>query len=308
MPAKRTDELYSAFVQDEIAVVPERLSFVLGTKFLKTNFTGLELQPSARLVWTPTDKHTIWASFTHAVRTPSDVEEDFYLLSYIATTPSGVPYFARFNPNPQFAPEQLNSTEIGYRQLIRRSVYLDVSAFYNHYHDLFSEELIGQTYLETTPAPSHYLLPAQFRNGLLGATKGFEVAPEWRPKNYWRLRGGYSFLNMDLMKAPHSADVGTAPIIEGSSPRHQVTAGSSLDLPNRLQLDLTYRFVSALPGQGVQAYSTGDARLAWRANRELEFSLVGQNLMQPYHFEYGGDPGTLVGIRRSAYAEIRWMK
>lgn len=308
VPAKRTDELYSGFVQDEIAVVPDRLSFILGTKLLKTNFTGVEAQPSARLLWTPTDKETLWASFTHAVRTPSDVEEDFYLLGYVTTTPNGTPYFARFNPNPNFAPEQLNSTEAGIRRLLTRNFYLGVSTFYNHYHDLFSEEIIGQPYLEATPAPIHYLLPAQFRNGLAGDTKGFEVVPEWRPRKNWRVRGGYSFLNMDLRRAPGSADVGTAPIIEGSSPRHQVTAESDVDLPKRWQVDLSYRFVSALPGQGVSAYSTGDARVAWRANREIEFSLVGQNLMQPYHFEYGGDPGTLVGIRRSAYAEIRWMR
>jgi iron complex outermembrane receptor protein len=83
---------------------------------------------------------------------------------------------------------------------------------------------------------------------------------------------------------------------------------SEFDLTRKLQLDLTYRYVSALPGQGVRAYSTGDARFAWLFRRELELSLVGQNLLQPAHFEYGGDPGTLVGIRRSAYAEIRWMK
>lgn len=148
---------------------------------MRTNYTGLELQPSARLLWTPTERQTFWTSFTHAVRTPSDVEEDLFLLGFIATTPGGVPYFARFNANPNFAPEQLNSYEAGYRILIRRNVFLDLATFYNHYHDLFSEEITGATFLETTPAPIHYLLPAQFRNALLGTTKGFEIAPEWRP-------------------------------------------------------------------------------------------------------------------------------
>ncbi|HEX3684505.1 MAG TPA: TonB-dependent receptor [Bryobacteraceae bacterium] len=308
VPAKRTDQLFSAFIQDEIGIVPDRLSLTLGTKFLRTNFTGLELQPSARLAWTPTEKQTFWTSFTHAVRTPSDVEEDFFLLGYIATTPGGVPYFARFNANPNFAPEQLNSYEAGYRRFIKHNLAFGISTFYNHYHGLFSEDIIGEPYLETTPAPIHYLLPAQFRNGLLGTTKGFEIVPEWRPKDFWRLRGSYSFLNMDLMKAPHSGDVGTAPGIEGSSPKNEGIVESALDLPRSVQFDLTYRFVSALPGEGVRGYSTGDARLAWRVKRELELSLGGQNLLQPYHFEFGGDPGTLVGIRRSAYAEIRWMK
>ena len=77
---------------------------------------------------------------------------------------------------------------------------VDVAGFYNHYHDLFSEDLIGPTFLETSPAPTHLLLPAQFRNGLLGTTKGVEIAPEWRPTGFWRLRGSYSYLHMNVDK------------------------------------------------------------------------------------------------------------
>ena len=75
-----------------------------------------------------------------------------------------------------------------------------------------------------------------------------------------------------------------------------------------LQLDLTYRYVSALPGQMVPAYSTGDARFGWRFSRQLELSLVGQNLLQPSHSEDGGDPGPLVGIKRSAYVKLTWSR
>ena len=56
----------------------------------------------------------------------------------------------------------------------------------------------------------------------------------------------------------------------------------------KFQLDLTYRYVSALPGQMVPAYSTGDARVAWRFNRQFEFSVAGRNLLQPSHYENGG--------------------
>ena len=92
---------------------------------------------------------------------------------------NGTPYFARFNANPNFAPEQLNGYELGYRRFLGKNFYLDLTGFYNHYHDLFSEEITGGTYLEDDPAPAHYLLPAQFGNGLLGYTKGVEIAPEW---------------------------------------------------------------------------------------------------------------------------------
>ena len=43
--------------------------------------------------------------------------------------------------------------------------------------------------------------------------------------------------------------------------------------------------------------------------RELpdDFELVGRNLLQPYHFEYGGDP-TLVGIKRAGFLRLTWTR
>ena len=140
------------------------------------------------------------------------------------------------------------------------------------------------TFLEDSPAPTHLLLPAQFRNDLRGYTKGGEISPEWRPTEFWRLRGSYSYLHMTLEKAPNSLDVGTAPIIDGSSPQHQVTIQSSFNLVKTVALDLTYRYVSALPELSIPAYSTGDVRLAWRLSPQLELSLVGSNLFQRSHF------------------------
>jgi iron complex outermembrane receptor protein len=71
-------------------------------------------------------------------------------------------------------------------------------------------------------------------------------------------------------------------------------------------LDLDYRYVSALPALAVPAYSTGDARLGWRFSRQLELSLVGQNLFQAWHPEYGPPP--FVGIVRNVYARLTWTR
>jgi iron complex outermembrane recepter protein len=308
IPRTRTDELFTGFFQDEIELIQNRLSLSFGTKLLKTNYTGLQLQPSVRLLWTPTKKQTVWAAFTHAVRTPSDAERAFYLSGFIGIAPDGLPYFARFNANPDFRSEQLNGYELGYRLLLGQKIYFDVAAFYNHYSDLFSEDIIGAPFVETNPPPTHLLLPANFGNGLLGRTKGVEIAPEWRPTTFWRLRASYSFLQMNLEKSPNSLDVGTAKIIEGSSPRHQVSIQSGFDLAKAFTLDLAYRYVSALPEETVSSYSTADARFAWQVKQYLELSVAGQNLLQPYHYESAGDPGPLVGIKRSVYGQITWKR
>jgi iron complex outermembrane recepter protein len=308
LPKTRTDELFSAFFQDEIDLLPSRLSLSLGTKLLKTNYTGVQLQPSVRLLWTPTARQSVWAAFTHALRTPSDAERAFYLSGFIGVEPNGMPYFARFNPNPDFHSEELNGYELGYRRLLWQKLYLDVDAYFNHYSDLFSEDIIGAPYVETSPAPTHLLLPAEFGNGLLGTTRGVEIAPDWKPLPYLELRATYSFLQMELQKSAYSLDVGTGPIIEGSSPRHEATGQAYLNMTKAFRLDLTYRFVSGLAAQDIKSYSTADARFAWHARPYLSFSVVGQNLFQPYHFEYESSPGPNVGIKRAVYGEIAWQR
>ena len=305
VPSKRVDQLYTGFVQDEIGLVANRLTLTVGSKVLRTNYTDLAFEPTARLLWTPTATQSFWMAFTHAVRTPSDSEREFNLLGLVSAA-GPLPYLARFNANPDFAPEQLNGSEVGYRRLVGKKVYVDIASFYNHYHDLFSEDITGSPFIETSPPPTHLLLPAQFGNDLLGDTKGVEIAPEWQATSFWRLRGSYSFLHMSLEAAPNSFEVGTAPIIEGSSPQHQVAVQSYLDFSKNLSFDIEYRYVSSLPAEVVPAYSTADVHFAWQVNPHVRFSIVGDNLLQPFHAEANGDPTGLVFIKRSGYGEITW--
>jgi len=314
-PSTRTDDLFSAFVQDNISIVPDRLTFEAGTKILHTDFTGAELEPSGRLLWTPTDTETFWAAVTHAVRTPADVERDFFLSGFLGSAPNPqggppIPFFARFSANRNFKSEKLNGYELGFRRLVKKSLYLDLAGFFNQYYDLFSEDILGSPIVEGSfeniSAPTHLLIPAEFGNGLEGSTIGGEIAPEWKPTSFWTLKGSYAFLHMVIKKEPGSLDVGSGPQVAGSSPQHQVTAQSQLDLPKNFSFDFTYRFVSRLAALGVGSYSTADARLAWNLARHFEFSVVGSNLLQPNHIEFPSDPGPSVGIKRSVYGKLVW--
>ncbi len=306
-PPVRTDQLYTAFLQDEIALVPNRLSLFAGTKLLKTNYTGLLFEPSARLLYTPSSTQTLWAAFTQAVRTPADVERDFFLSSFIGTGPGGLPFFARFNANRDFRSERLNGYELGYRRLLGSKFYVDIATFFNQYRDLFSEDITGEPFVEEIPAPTHLLLPAEFGNGVMATTEGGEVASEWRPKSYWRLRGSYSFLEMHVKNSPGSSNVGSTAAVQGSSPQHELLLQSGFDLPKSVTADLQVRYVSALPALTVPAYWTGDVSLGWSMTKQLRWSVVGQNLFQPYHYESLYDPRGLVGIERSLFGRVTWQ-
>jgi iron complex outermembrane recepter protein len=302
-PSHLTDKLYSGFIQDEIPIIGNQFSLTIGSKFLQETYSHFELEPAARLLWTPNPRQTVWGAVTRAVRTPSRVEEDLQLTALLTPNPLT---FLRVIGDRAFSTEHLLGYEVGYRSLIKPKLNLDIAAFYNNYDNLLSIEP-GTPFSETSPAPTHVVVPFFFGNGLLGNTAGFEIAPDWTPTSRWRLRGSYSYLYIDLSTRTGSQDATTVGSTEGSSPHHQVMIQSSLDLRKRLEFDQTVRYVSDLPAQQVRAYTTADVWFSWHATRSLELSVVGQNLLQPQHAEFGGDPGGLVGIKRSAYAKITWQ-
>ena len=303
LPHELTDQIYSGFVQDEIPFARNRFSLTLGSKFEHNNYTGFEIQPSIRLLWNPTPRQALWASVTRAVRTPSRLDEDIQLADFAGAT--SLPIYFRASGSRQFQSEQLLAYEAGYRTLLTPNCYLDVAVFYNDYNDLYSFQ-VGAPFLEATPTPVHAILPLLTSNGIRGAGTGFEVAPDWKPVSWWELRASYSFLNMSLETKSGSNDPTSVAGDEGSTPRNQIVIQSFVRLPKKLEFDQTYRYVSALPAQMVRSYETADTRLGWHFTREMELSVVGQNLLQPHYAQFGGDPGGLVEIKRSVYAKITW--
>ncbi len=303
-PFRRTDQLYSAFVQDEIPIMGDRLTLTVGTKILHSAFAGFDFEPSARLLYAPSATTSFWGAATRAVRTPSDIEEDLTNITLRSSNPLA---FNVTTGDTQFMSEVLIGYEAGYRHLFSKQVSIDVAVFRNYYSHLSSLEA-GVPYFDDSGPYPHMVYPFVNGNGVHGTTTGFEIIGNWKPASWWRLQPSYAYLDMDLSTIAGSTDTSTVNSLEGSSPRHEVMVQSYLDLPHKFEFSQIYRYVSNLPAQLVGAYQTVDARVAWHPNQHLEFSLTGQNLLQPHHPEFGGDPGLPVGIRRTFFAALTWRK
>jgi len=301
-PPQETDSIYSWFIQDQIGIIPKSLSLILGSKFEHSNRSGFEVQPNGRLMWTPTPRQTVWAAVTRAVRTPSRLDQDLQLTDFLAATP---PIFLRVVGSKSFRSEHLLGTEVGYRTLIVSKLYVDISLFRNDYNDLYGYGP-GTEYPEASPAPAHIILQEPLANALKGDTSGGEITPSWKLANWFEIKGSYSYLHLYVHDKPGFTDNQNTVSDNGSSPHHQVILQALFNMPKGFELDPTYRFVSSLPAQKVAAYNTGDVRFGWRASRSWEMSVVGQNLMQPHHAEFGSDVDTIVGIKRDVYAKITW--
>lgn len=299
-PAERTTDVLSAFVQDKITLVRDRLWFTAGSKFEHNDYTGFEVQPSGRLSWAPHEHHTLWASVARAVRTPSRAESDVRL-NQGPVLPPGI--VTSLFGTPDYGSEELVAYELGYRVQPEERISLDLALFFNDYDKLRSIEFAG---FRPAPAPPHLRFEAD--NRLKGETYGGELAVNYQAARWWRLRLAYSYLQIELETKDNSTDTTSVTDIEGSSPENQVSLISSFELPDNFTLDLWARYVDRLPARDVGRYFTFDARLAWRPMPNLELSVVGQNLWDPRHSEFRSAlvPVERTEVERSVYAKVTW--
>jgi iron complex outermembrane receptor protein len=273
-------------------------------KLERNTYTGVEAQPSARVLWTPHERHTLWAGLTRAIRTPSRVDEDISVAILAATTPL---IYGVIEGNRLLEAETVAGAEVGYRALLSPSLYVDAAAFSNRYDNLVD---LGPptTGMRTTDGVRYTALVFPWINGNEGWTRGFEVAPRWQMSAPVRLTGSYSYLGIALDPEPVNTRPVTLPMLEGSTPRHRVVFQALLSLPRGIQIDPIYRFTSERRAPHVASYHAVDLHLGLPLGRGLELSVVGQNLFDPRHPEWARDPGPSVEIRRSVYARLTWRR
>ena len=279
LPADRRLRWSNVFAQDEIALA-DNLRLTLGTKFESNYYTGTEPLPSARLAWKPDSRRLVWGAVSRAVRAPSRIDRDLFL--------NAGP--TQLNGGPDFVSEVVKVYELGYRAQASAAASYSVSLFHNIYDKLRSVE----------PAPGGGFV---LGNKMEGTTDGLEAWGNYQAATNWRLSAGAFFLRQELRPKPGSGDANVS--AAGNDPKRQFMLRSSLDLPGSTELDIRVRYVSRLPAPSVPAYSAFDMRIAWRLQRELELSLVGQNLLDSGHVE-SGNPATASEMARGAYVKLKW--
>ena len=298
-PSSKTDQLASAFVQDTIALVPNALALTVGSKFEYNSYTNFEVQPSGRIAWQPGPSTTVWGAISHAVRTPSEAENDLRLNQQVIAPfgpgnptpfPAIVAIFGQTDPTA----ERLNAFELGTRFSASERLSFDIAAYYNQYDDLVSVSQ-GAGFLETTPGPAHLVVPLFIRNQIDGHTYGIEAVANWKPHPNWRLQFSYSYINFDLNLAPGVTPTNSLSTATGQSPQHQFKIRSLSNLTDRLTLDTMLRYVARLPAVDVSGYFGLDARLGYRIAPGAEVALVGRNLLYAHRFEFGPET-TLVTV------------
>lgn len=280
-PKNRQDHLFSAFIQDDIEIIKDRVWLALGSKFEHNDYSGFEAQPSARLRWKPAQGQLLWASVSRAVRTPSRAEHDAVLIPDRLVQPGII---SAFKGNPDFDSEVLIAYELGYRFQPHETMLLDFTLFYNDYDKLRSFSPVGISFPSQTAPLAAFIL--EFDNKLKGETYGFEMAFDWQPTDELTIRASYTYFDMQLHNGSNPADKALAETFEGQSPEHQVNLLSSYDLTPDLTVTLGGHYIDRLPSSSVGSHIDIDVGLRWQATKNLNLALFGKNLLHNERFEY----------------------
>jgi iron complex outermembrane receptor protein len=284
-PSQRTIHTVGAFLQDTVRVRPD-VAVILGLKGEQSSFAGFEVQPTARIAWTPRPQTTGWAAVSRGVRTPVRVDEDLVIRF------GGVTFF---EANDDFETETILAYELGARHQPVSSLSIDVSTFLYRYDHLRSTE---------PPAGG---APGTFRNGLEASSHGFEIALMYQPVPRVFLKGSYRYLDLDFSRDADSRDT-TNGSAEGNDAKHVAVVGAHFNLPRGLELDGFLRTASSLPHPALDGYTTVDLRLGWRLDKGWEISLLGRNLLDRQHAEFVTTNSLNEEVHRSATLKVTWRR
>ncbi|MEW6186414.1 MAG: TonB-dependent receptor [Thermodesulfobacteriota bacterium] len=305
-PSERTDQLFSAFIQDDIVLIKDQWRWVIGSKFEHNDYTGFEFQPSTRLIYNPTPTQTLWSAISRSVRTPSRVDQQLSAHYYTiipgeSGNDSPFPLMIRVVGNPEFQSEEVISYELGYRLQPLSNLNVDLTGYYNQYDRLRSASP-GPVTMETRPSGPYLVSNQTVDNEDSAEILGLELALDWKIADWWQIKTAYTLCETRYHQ--HGAVAGE--VFE--SPAYQVSLRSSFNLGKTIELDGWFRYVGELKNLGIAAYSDLDLRLAWHPMKTLELALVGQNLLKARRAEFYSPffNYQTFEVERGFYAKVSW--
>lgn len=304
-PPEERAARWTAFINDDILLVRDRLSLTLGSQFQYDSYAGVGVQPTARLMWKVRPGQRLWAASGRALRTPSLTDRRIRVNIPTPPAANGIPVRVTLVGNPEIDTERFTDVEVGYRLDLGRLASVDVTAFAGHYSRLVTAEA-GPPQLVFVPTPRIEIVGR--RDNLLEAsTRGVEVAGHWAPAPAWRIDGSVSAFRYRPRLAPESTDA-AAVNDDANAPRMQGNVRVTFSPSTRLTMAASVYHVGRLERLGVDSYQRGDVTAEWQWTDRVSVMAIGQNLLDASHPEFtGGDPlHTSTEMPRSLAVRLRW--
>ena len=286
---------------------------------------SMVFSPAASLVYKFDINTILRCSFSSATRNPTLQDQYLYyntgraiLLGNIygfdsLTTVESTEWFVNsqfidtleyFNVAP-IVPEKVKTFEIGFRTLIKKSIYLDAGYYYSFYKDFIGYNIgIDPVFEPVTnslnPSTEAYRIAAN-ATGIV-TTQGFSVGINYYFKKYVKIQGNYSW---NKLNSKDSLD----PIIPAfNTPEHKFNIGVTGSEIKKFGFNVNFKWIEGFLYEGspqftgiVPTYYLIDAQI----NRKVPeinaiFKLGVSNILNKKQFQVYGGPR----IGRMAYVSL----
>lgn len=316
-----SDTVISAFVQDQIRLVEDRLSLTVGLKLEDNELSpdDIEFMPTLRLLWKPVDDHTLWAAVTRAVRTPSIADLSADVQDIVPPLPPGDPLNPTTVPgrvgsvgNPAFESESNLAFEVGARGQLSGAVSYDLALFTMQYDDIRS---FSPRSIVCSPSGVSLLLDPlcfltsesvvaqyEFTNVNESTISGFEATLDWMARKNFRLRSAVSYAYEDATEIPPTLPVG------GTYPEWQFSLRSEWSPSEHVDVAALIRYVDEIEFRSIDDYWQANLHVRWSPDESWVMSLGVRNLLDDGTVEYNSELGDIVltEIERTAFLNLRY--
>ncbi len=301
-PQDRSVNFVSGFINAEVSA-SDSLKFILGTKLERNSYSGVEVQPTLRMLYLVSPKVTFWSAVSRAIRRPNRVTQDMELaVRALPTEDGGLPQLVTLRGNRDIESENLIAYESGLRLPLSSSVALDTSIFWHQLDDVVTT-VEGNPYVVDAEA---VFLPFDLENRLSASSYGVEVVIDYGVLSNLRLQGSYTFLQNDL-KGDISSFGQPPGTQDNTSPEHSATARALFELTDKVDVSLFWRYVDRIDRGNIPAYNEFDTRVQFLLSDGVQLAVVGKNLLDSSHLEFVPSLSNALPteVERSLSANIR---
>lgn len=272
MPSRMTG-LASFFINDELSLLDGHLRIIGGVKLERNSYTKWINQPSVRAV-ASNDNWALWVAASRAARTPNDMENG--LRWNLRRTAGKV---LRQVGDGRAKEEKVTSYEVGARLRPNKDSLIEVTGFKILYKGVLDT---WQNRSATNPFIINGIVPEYLTNVLNGKGDGFEANFRYQPAEWIALKGSYTYLHQNYIDYPiqDSETIWTVKSNKGQDPKSRFHIGASLNPFENIEFDTNFYFTGPFREGDVNGYHKFDMRVAWKPIKELEISLVGQDILK----------------------------
>jgi outer membrane receptor protein involved in Fe transport len=319
-----TNSEYGVYSSVEQRVLKEKLILtVTGRMDKNENFDHL-FSPAASMVYLHNDNFTFRTSYSSAIRNPTLQDQYLYYnvgrailignlngFDSLVTVPSffkayeGVAFdrdsLVYFDVDP-VRPEKVRSFEIGFKGVLLKNVFLDVSYYFSWYTDFLGYKVGADVTVDTVinQASINDIFRVSANSPDEVTTQGISVGLIYYFKKYYSLSGNYSFNELDRQGS-------NDPIIPAfNTPKNKFNIGiAGRDIVGRIGglrlknigFNINYKWVQGFLFEGspqftgtIPDYDMIDAQVNYRIPKiNCTFKLGASNLLNKQNYQtYGG--------------------